>query len=110
MDVSKCWSDCLGGGNAADVAQIQCLECIILQVFHIVVRLAGVVVFIMLIIGGFRYLTAGGDPKSTESARKIITYAIFGLVLILAAWFLLNFIGEFTGISAITEFTFPKAP
>lgn len=107
MDVSTCWNQCTDGG---EVATIQCLECIILQVFHIAVRLAGIAVFIMLIIGGFRYLTSGGDPKGAESARKTITYAIFGLVLILAAWFILNFISTFTGIPDITEFTFPTAP
>lgn len=106
--VVSCWGKCTES-TGGEVATIQCLECIILQVFHIAVRLAGIAVFIMLIIGGFRYLTAGGDPKSAESARKTITYAIFGLVLILAAWFILRFIETFTGVP-VTEFTFPIAP
>lgn len=109
MTVQECWDLYTEEINGGKVAKIQALECIILQVFQIAVRLAGIAVFIMLIIGGFRYLTSGGDPKGAESARKTITYAIFGLVLILAAWFILNFIETFTGVT-VTEFTFPSAP
>lgn len=109
MTIEECWQLHTVDINGEKVAKIQALECIILQVLHIAVRLAGIAVFIMLIIGGFRYLTAGGDSKSAESARKTITYAIFGLVLILSAWFILRFIETFTGVT-VTEFTFPEAP
>lgn len=109
MTIGQCWELHTVDINGEKVAKIQALECIILQLFHIAVRLAGIAVFIMLIIGGFKYLTSGGDPKAAESARKTITYAILGLVLILAAWFILRFIETFTGVS-VTEFTFPEAP
>lgn len=92
-----------------DVVTIQYIETIITRFLNIAVRLAGIAVFIMLIIGGFRYLTSGGDSKKAESAKNTLTYAIFGLVLILAAWFILRFIETFTGVT-VTEFTFPSAP
>lgn len=86
-----------------DVHEIKDIVDIVENIFSIVIRLAGVATFIMLIIGGFKYLTAGGDPKAAESARNTITYAILGLVLIIAAWFILKFISEFTGVD-VTEF------
>ena len=71
--------------------------------------LALLAVFIMLVVGGFRYLTAAGDPKANEAAKNTITYALLGLVLMFGAWFILRFIGVFTGLN-LTEFTleFPK--
>jgi len=106
---SKCFTKVPVDGEEIEVATIQGFECIIIQILNLAVHLAGIAVFIMLIIGGFRYLTSGGDPKAAESARKTITYAIFGLALILISWFILRFIEEFTGIT-VTQFTFPQAP
>lgn len=41
---------------------------------------------LFLIIGGIYYVTAFGDDKRIEEAKKIITYAIFGLALILISY------------------------
>lgn len=92
-----------------DVATLQYIEVIVKNFLNIAVRIAGIAVFVMLVIGGFKYLTSGSDPKAKESARKTITSAIFGLVLILGAWFILNFIEKFTGVP-VTQFEFPSAP
>ena len=32
--------------------------------------LAGIALFIMLLVGGFKFITSGGDPKSLESAKN----------------------------------------
>ena len=90
-----------GGG---EVVKLQGLEFIFTKILNYAISLAGLAVLIMLIVGGFKYLTAGGDPKATEEAKKTITSAVFGLVLIVAAWFILLFIEKFTGIK-VTEFS-----
>jgi len=86
-----------------DVHEIKDLVDIVENIFNLVIRLAGILAFIMFLIGGFRYLTSGGDAKAAESARKTITYAILGLVLIITAWFILKFLSDFTGVD-LTEF------
>jgi hypothetical protein len=58
---------------------------------------AGIALFIMLVVGGFRYITSGGNPKAVESARNTLTYAILGMVLLASAYLILRFIGVFTG-------------
>lgn len=87
-----------------DVHELKDLTEIIKNIFNIIVRLAGIAVFIMIIIGGFQYLTSGGDPKKAQSARNTITYAIAGLAAIIFAWFLLRFLSEFTGLPQLLEF------
>ncbi len=88
------------------IAHLSCFEAIIKIFLNIAVRLAGIAAFIMLIVGGFQFLTAGGDAKKTQAASSTLTYAIFGLVAVIAAWFILLFIEKFTGV-ALTEFTWP---
>lgn len=89
-----------------DPATIKDFEEIVQNILNIAIRLAGVLLFIMLIIGGFKYLTAGGDPKKAEAARNTLTYAIAGLVLVILAWFILLFIEKFTGVK-VTQFNIP---
>jgi hypothetical protein len=91
-----------------DVATLQGFGCLFVNILSIALQAIGLVMFIMLIIGGFKFLTAGGDPKAVESAKGTLTMAITGLVLAILAWFILSFIGQFTGVN-VTSFnlTFP---
>lgn len=90
----------------AKIATIKGFDCVVRNILNIAIRLAGVLLFIMLIVGGFKYLTAGGDPKKAEAAQKTLTYAIAGLVLVILAWFILLFIEKFTGVD-VTQFNIP---
>jgi len=89
--------------NATDVAKLQDLEGIFGNVVNAVLGLAGIVLFIMLILGGFSYITSGSDPKKVESARNTLTYAIGGMIFIALAYLILKFIETFTGVP-VTEF------
>jgi hypothetical protein len=86
-----------------DIAQLQDLEGVFRNVVSVVLGLAGIVLFIMLILGGFSYITSGGDPKKVESARNTLTYAIGGMIFIALAYLILKFIEVFTGVP-VTEF------
>lgn len=47
---------------------------------------------LMIIIGGFRYTTSGGDQSSLTSAKNTILYSVIGLVVALVAYALVNFV------------------
>lgn len=70
---------------------------------------AGIVLFILLVVGGFKYITSGGDPKSVEGAQKTLTYAIGGLIVILLSFLILVLIKEITGVD-VTKFNIMLAP
>ena len=74
------------------------LEVILKNFLNIAITLGGIAAFIMIIIGGFKYMTSGGDPKQTQAASQTITYAIIGLLAAIGSWFILKFIAGFTGI------------
>jgi len=96
------WSDPTGN----EPAKIQDLAVVIKRILNISIRLAGLAVFIMLIVGGFQYLTAGGDPKKTQAASSTLTHAVIGLVILIAVWFVFLLIEKFTGVT-ITQFEIP---
>jgi hypothetical protein len=89
--------------------QLKDLEVVFGNVVAVVLGLAGIVLFIMLIIGGFKYLTAGGEPPKIESARKTLTYAILGIVFIALSFLFLKLIGVFTGVD-VTVFKVFQEP
>jgi hypothetical protein len=45
----------------------------------------GVIALIAGAGGGFYFLTSGGDPEKIRTAKKIITYALIGLLIVLLA-------------------------
>jgi hypothetical protein len=96
-------SDWTGECIVGDVATIKGIGCLLQNVFTVFLQLLGLAFFIMLIIGGFKYLTAGGDPKAVESAKGTLTAAVGGIVLAILSWFILVFIRNLTGVN-VTEF------
>lgn len=67
---------------------------IILRIIQILLAIAGLVAVIFLIIGGFRYITAGGNEETAESAKKTITNAIIGIVIIILAFVIVRVISN----------------
>lgn len=53
---------------------------------------AGIIAFFYVLFGGFLYLTAGGDAGATDKARKTITNAIIGIVLITVSYVIVNYV------------------
>ena len=58
---------------------------------------AGLIFFFMLVWGGIRYMTAGGDDKSIMAARQTITNAIIGLLIIVSSFVIIKLIALATG-------------
>jgi hypothetical protein len=69
---------------------------------------AALVFFFILVIGGIRWIASGGDKAQTEGARNQITSALIGLVIVFAAWAIVQLINTFFGIN-IFELTIPTA-
>lgn len=60
----------------------------------------GIIAVIMIIIGGFRYITSGGDSGNVSSAKNTILYAIIGLLIVAFAQFIVKFVlAKATGVA-----------
>lgn len=89
-----------------EVVTLRGFEVIFSTIISLATSAAGLVCFVMLIVGGLKYLTSGGDPKQTASARGTLTWAVAGLAILIGVWFILQFIEYFTGVQ-VTIFEIP---
>jgi len=68
----------------------------------LILVIASLVFFFMLIFGGIKYITSGGDKAQTEAARGTITAALIGLVIVFSAWAIITLINAFFGIDILS--------
>jgi hypothetical protein len=66
------------------------------QVVHntlnIAYSLGGTIAVIVIIVGGVMYATSGGESAGITKAKNMITYAVVGLAVIIAAFAITNFV------------------
>lgn len=63
---------------------------------------ATVVALIISIVGGIKWMTAGDDKEGASKARKTVTAAVMGLIMVFAVYALLGLIGYFFGLDLIS--------
>lgn len=90
-------------GINADAAQLTGLETIVQNFLNIATGLAVIFATVMIIWGGFKYIMSRGDMKATDAARNTITWAIVGLIGVVAAYLIIVLVKEFTGVD-VTHF------
>lgn len=56
------------------------------QVINWFLGLVGLIAVLMLIFGGYRYLTAGGNDDAVTKAKNTILYAIIGIVVVILSY------------------------
>ena len=68
------------------------IESLVVNVLNWLIGAAALVCVVMLIVGGYSYMTAGGDVNKVKTATKTLTNAIIGLVICFIAVMLVNFV------------------
>lgn len=98
----------LTGGDCAQNAESS-VGSIIKQAINVLSILIGVAAVIMIMIGGFKYITSNGDANSIQSAKNTILYALIGLVVVALAQtmviFVLKKVNEGTNTTTTTTTT-----
>jgi len=83
-------------GGTADCSTVagnsSSLNDIATKIINIFSWIVGVASVIMIIYGGFRYITSGGDSNGVSSAKNTIIYAIIGLVIVALAQAIVAFV------------------
>ena len=93
--------------NGITIATLQGFNCIFWNILKIIIPLSGLAAFVILIVGGFQYLTSAGDPKQAQKAQSIITGAIIGIVTIITIWFIFSMLQYITGYNPL-QFAVPN--
>lgn len=56
------------------------------RIINYFLGLVGLIAVLMLVIGGIRYITSGGNEQTIEKAKQTILYAIIGIVIVVLAY------------------------
>lgn len=67
----------------------------------LVMIVVAVVFFFILVLGGLKWVTSGGDEKKVGAARAQITNALIGLAIVFAAWAIVSLIQTIFGITIL---------
>ena len=70
------------------------------SVINVILGFLGIIAVVLILIGGFMWMTAAGSEEKTGTAKKIMSAGVIGLVIILAAFGIAKFV-----INALTTAT-----
>ena len=74
-----------GGGEAGVTSTVE-------AVINILLFIVGVAAVVMLIVGGLRYITSGGDAQAATAAKNTVLYSIIGLIVAVLAYALVDYV------------------
>jgi hydrogenase maturation factor HypF (carbamoyltransferase family) len=60
----------------------------------IVALATGVAAVVVVAIGGFTMITSAGNAEAVANARKRISYAVIGLLIVALAWAVISFVAD----------------
>lgn len=61
-------------------------------IINVILSVLGIVAVIVIILGGFTYITSNGDAAKVTKGKNIILYGVIGLVVALLAFAIVNFV------------------
>ncbi len=70
----------------------QQLPVVIGRVIRIVLSFLGLIAVVIIIIGGFQWMTSGGNEEKVGSAKKLMGAGIIGLAIVVLAYAVASFI------------------
>lgn len=106
----KDW-DSTGTGNGGcmidGVPTLKCLEIVFGNILFMSSFFIIIVLFIMFVVGSFRYLASFGNAEKIKKAQGTLKYALIGFILFISAFLILTIIQKlFLGSSGTNLFEF----
>lgn len=68
------------------------LQTTAVRLINVALSLLGIIAVVIVLIGGFKWMTAGGSEDKIAEARKLIFAGIVGMAIILSAWAIARFV------------------
>ena len=102
-DQVKTGLNSIGAGESASA------ESTIETIVNTLLFIIGALSVVMIVYGGFRYVTSAGEASAVSAAKNTIIYAVVGLVVALLAYaiadFVIDIFSDESGIAAPAEDT-----
>ena len=81
-----------GGLSGAGYDTDQDVTQIVGLVIQVILAFMGVIFLLLVLYAGITWMTAAGDSKKVDKAKDILTTAVIGLVIVLAAYSITEFV------------------
>lgn len=86
------WDNMDGSGKSClvnGVPTLKCLEVVVSNLLYISNGLIILVLFVMFVVGSYKWMMSLGQPEKLKSAQQTFTWAIIGLIVYAAAYLIL---------------------
>ena len=86
------------------------LQTTVARIINVMLSLLGIVAVVIILLGGFKWMTAGGNDDKVEEAKKLILSGIIGMAIIMSAWAIARFVliqlGQATAVTGANQYSF----
>jgi hypothetical protein len=89
-DRAQTYTESVASGAGVDTGQD--LPQIIGRIINVVLGFIGILLLVYILYAGFLWMTAGGNEDKVKEAKTMIKNAIIGLVIVIAAFAISNFV------------------
>lgn len=89
-------------GSLKDLTGVAFLQSFIPNLITLLLVAGALIFLFMLIWGAIQWISSSGDKQALEGARGRITNAIIGIVILFAAFAIINLVELFFGIKILT--------
>lgn len=90
-------------GNTRIDSEYKSFGTIITNILPNIYIVAGLVIFGMIMLGGFMVISNAGDSHKAEDGKKIVTSAIMGLAVLFASYWIIQIVQVVTGVPILNS-------
>jgi hypothetical protein len=74
------------------------IRLVVARIIRVALGLLGIIMVVLIMYGGYLWMTAGGNGDQVDKAKKVLTNAAIGLAIILSAYAIVAFVMRLFGI------------
>ena len=86
--------------NVNPIAKFATIGHLVNVILPLLIIGAAILLLVMLLYGGFSWITAGGNPENLGKAQKTMTFAIIGLAIVILSFVVVKLITNIFNIEA----------
>jgi len=99
VDIGKAFK--IGGEGIADKEGYGSIGAFVSGILPNVFILAAIILFFLIIFGGFSIIKSAGDPEKAKEGKQALTAALIGFLVIFASYWIIQIIEVLTGVSLL---------
>lgn len=79
-------------GESLGLSTNQNIKQVVANIIRVLLGFLGIIAVVIVLYGGFQWMTAAGNEEKVTSARATLTAGLIGLIIILSAFAIASFI------------------